>query len=126
MLIRLESGVVRYETVLVMKGRDSAAAMSRSSRRRPAPLSIGSGAWSVTTKNAAMGSAKDSRMSASARDASEPLMGSPSTCFQFALGSDGLPTAAPGRPAYRRIGLRADGVIETEICWLDGADPSVV
>ncbi len=54
------------------------------------------------------------------------LMGSPSTCFQFALGSDGLPTAAPARPAYRRIGLRADGVIETEICWLDGAEPSVV
>ena len=47
------------------------------------------------------------------------LIGSPATCFQFAPGADGALAVAPEPPAYRRIGLRADGAIETEVCWLD-------
>ncbi len=78
-LMRLESGVVRYETVRAMNGSDSAAKVRRSSRSLPGPLSIGSGAWSVTTKNAAIGSANELRMSALAWEASEPAIGSPST-----------------------------------------------
>jgi Icc protein len=46
------------------------------------------------------------------------LMGSPSTCFQFAPGEDGSLATAPDPPAYRRIDLYADGTIESEVRWL--------
>ncbi len=51
------------------------------------------------------------------------LMGTPATCFQFMPdGAGGLRVTA-GRPSYRRLRLRADGEIETEIVWLDGNAP---
>ena len=51
------------------------------------------------------------------------LMASPSTCFQFVPGADDSLAVGTDPPAYRRIGLRADGAIETEVCWLDAAAP---
>ncbi len=48
------------------------------------------------------------------------LIGSPSTCFQFAPGVGGTLAVAGDPPAYRRIALHADGTIETEVRWLDG------
>ena len=46
------------------------------------------------------------------------LMGSPSTCFQFAPGEDGELATAPDPPAYRRIDLYADGAIDSQVRWL--------
>lgn len=48
------------------------------------------------------------------------LMGTPSTCFQFAPGLAGF--AIDGRPpGYRRLELHADGRIETAVVWLPAA-----
>ena len=53
-----------------------------------------------------------------AAHASFQVIGTPSTCRQFKVGSDefaldDLP------PAYRRIELHADGAVETKLIWLD-------
>lgn len=48
------------------------------------------------------------------------LMGTPSTCFQFAPGRAGF--ALDGRPpGYRSLELHADGRIETAVVWLPAA-----
>ncbi len=45
------------------------------------------------------------------------LFGTPSTCFQFCLGSDG-PTASNDPPGYRLLRLFPDGSIESEAIFL--------
>ncbi len=51
------------------------------------------------------------------------LMGTPATCFQFMPdGAGGLRVTA-ARPSYRRLELRGDGEIRTEVVWLDGNAP---
>ncbi len=52
------------------------------------------------------------------------LMGSPSTCIQFAPGEQGELATGPEPPGYRRIELRPDGTIGTEICWLNPCAPT--
>ncbi len=46
------------------------------------------------------------------------IIGTPSTCRQFAQGSDDF-ALDDNPPAYRRIGLYADGRFEHELVWLE-------
>ena len=46
------------------------------------------------------------------------IIGTPSTCRQFAVGSDEF-ALDDNPPAYRRFALHADGSIENELIWLD-------
>ncbi|MEQ9562050.1 MAG: phosphodiesterase, partial [Woeseiaceae bacterium] len=47
------------------------------------------------------------------------IIGTPSTCRQFAVNSDAF--ALDGNPpAYRRLELYADGSIQNELVWLQG------
>ncbi len=45
------------------------------------------------------------------------LMGSPSTCVQFATAPDAGSDTTDEPPAYRRLALHDDGRIETEVVW---------
>jgi len=45
------------------------------------------------------------------------IIGTPSTCRQFMIASDGF-ALDDNPPAYRRISLQADGSIEHELIWL--------
>jgi Icc protein len=45
------------------------------------------------------------------------IIGTPSTCRQFAMGSDSF-SLDDKPPAYRRIELHADGYVETELVWI--------
>jgi Icc protein len=48
------------------------------------------------------------------------LLGTPSTCAQFLpLSNEFAVDARP--PAYRRLILRCDGTIETEVVWVEEA-----
>jgi len=47
------------------------------------------------------------------------IVGTPSTCRQFAAGSDEF-AVDENPPAYRRVELRPDGLISAELVWLDG------
>ena len=47
------------------------------------------------------------------------IIGTPSTCRQFAIGSDEF-SVDDNPPAYRRISLFADGRVEHELIWLPG------
>lgn len=44
------------------------------------------------------------------------ILGTPSTCRQFATGSDSY-SLDDNPPAYRRIALHADGHVDTELVW---------
>jgi Icc protein len=46
------------------------------------------------------------------------IIGTPSTCRQFAVASDEF-ALDDNPPAYRRLSLHADGSIENELIWLD-------
>jgi len=45
------------------------------------------------------------------------VLGTPSTCRQFALGSDSY-ALDDNPPAYRRIALGSDGQVDTELVWI--------
>ncbi len=45
------------------------------------------------------------------------LMGTPSTCFQFRRGENGLAIAADP-PGYRRLALAPDGAMESSVHWV--------
>lgn len=50
-----------------------------------------------------------------------PVLGAPSTCFQFPAGSQRFAIdtdAVTGRPGYRWLSLLADGSLRTEVCRL--------
>ena len=49
------------------------------------------------------------------------IIGTPSTCRQFAVASDDF-ALDDNPPAYRRISLHADGHIENELIWLNPAE----
>ena len=49
------------------------------------------------------------------------IIGTPSTCRQFAVASDDF-ALDDNSPAYRRISLHADGHIENELIWLNPAE----
>lgn len=50
--------------------------------------------------------------------ASIKIIGTPSTCRQFKIGSDEF-ALDDNPPAYRRIELHSDGRVESELMWLD-------
>jgi Icc protein len=49
------------------------------------------------------------------------IIGTPSTCRQFAVASDDF-ALDDNPPAYRRMRLHADGSIENELIWLDAGE----
>lgn len=49
------------------------------------------------------------------------LLATPSTCVQFLPLATGF-TLDRRPPAYRRLTLRADGTVDTQVIWLDAAD----
>lgn len=49
------------------------------------------------------------------------LVGTPSTCSQFEVGSESY-AVSDEPPAYRRIALHADGAVDAELVWLGGRD----
>ncbi len=51
------------------------------------------------------------------------IIATPSTCRQFAEGSDEF-ALDDNPPAYRHINLHADGSFEHELIWLDGEKPA--
>ena len=51
------------------------------------------------------------------------IIATPSTCRQFAEGSDEF-ALDDKPPAYRRINLHADGSFEHELIWLDDEKPA--
>lgn len=46
------------------------------------------------------------------------IIGTPSTCRQFMVGSDEF-ALDDNPPAYRRVSLHSDGTVEHELIWLD-------
>ena len=52
------------------------------------------------------------------------LLATPSTCMQFLPLSDAFAVDAR-QPAYRRIALREDGTLETEVVWVQQAAPRI-